>query len=188
MHPTPTAMLYSEFKTLKEVSQRFGLTLFNQSRLFKPQREVEPSEQLTATLDKEFDIALAIDTEKARSEMIIAPVLKDVRERFEGKISYFSGSTFNVDPAKGLGGEVDFLLSASPIQLEITAPVLTLVEGKNADTKVKLSQCAAQMVGARKFNQSQGIEQIIWGASTTGVRWRFMRLEGNHLQIDLTEY
>jgi hypothetical protein len=55
-------------------------------------------------------------------------------------------------------------LSASTIQIEITAPVLTLVEAKNADTKLGLGQCAAQMVAAQRFNQERGIDFAIWGA------------------------
>lgn len=181
-------MPYSDFKTLDETTRRFNLTLSNAFHLFKSLKPQEPSQKLLDTLQEELGVSLAIDTEKARSEMIVVPILKEVRHLFAGQISYFSGSTFNVDPASGLNGEVDFLLSASTIQIEITAPVLTLVEAKNADTKLGLGQCAAQMVAAQRFNQERGIDFAIWGASTTGDRWRFLRLEENQLQVDLTEY
>jgi len=44
-------------------------------------------------------LALAIGTEKARSEMIIAPVLIEVRRQMQRKISLFSGVDFPVDPS-----------------------------------------------------------------------------------------
>lgn len=181
-------MAYSDFKTIDETIRRFNLTLSNGFQLFKEIQTQQPSQKLLDALQEELGVSLAIDTEKARSEMIVVPILKEVRQLFAGKISYFSGSTFNVDVANGLNGEVDFLLSASTIQIEITAPVLTLVEAKNADTKLGLGQCAAQMVAAWRFNEERGRNLPIWGASTTGDRWRFLRLQENSLEIDLTEY
>jgi hypothetical protein len=40
-------------------------------------------------------------SEKARSEMIITPILLEVRRRANSQISLFSGSDFNVDVEKG---------------------------------------------------------------------------------------
>jgi hypothetical protein len=145
-------MPYSDFKTLDETTRRFNLTLSNAFQLFKSLKPQEPSQKLLDTLQEELGVSLAINTEKARSEMIVVPILKEIRHLFVGQISYFSSSTFNVAPTSGLNGEVYFLLSASTIQIEITAPVLTLVEAKNADTKMGLGQCAAQMVAAQRFN------------------------------------
>ena len=44
--------------------------------------------------------AVAIGTEKARSELIITPVLLEVLEQFQQPISFFSGVEFNVDGLK----------------------------------------------------------------------------------------
>ena len=181
-------MPYSDFKTLGQAAQAFGLTVQNQSGLFSNLPRVEPSGRLLDELQEDLDLATAIDTEKARSELIVTPIFKELRRRYQGKLSYFSGSTLNVDLTVGLNGECDFILSASTNQIEISAPILTVVEAKNADTKLGLGQCAAQMVGIMRFNAASDVEKPVWGAATTGDRWRLLRLEGSALGIDLTEY
>lgn len=60
---------------------------------------------------------LAADSEKARSEGIINPVLLEVKRQLQGQVSVFSGEEFNVQPESGLTGYVDFLISRSPEQL-----------------------------------------------------------------------
>jgi hypothetical protein len=144
--------------------------------------------RLQQDLDESLDLAVSIDTEKARSELIASRVLLEVRRHFQGKISFFSGSTFNVDASRGLIGECDFILSASTNQLEISVPVLTAVEAKNVDIKLGLGQCVAQMVGVQAFNQQQNLALPVYGAVTTGVSWKFIKLEATTLVIDLTEY
>ena len=44
-------------------------------------------------------LALSINTEKARSEWLIAPLLAEVWERAAPRVSLYSGLDFNVDPA-----------------------------------------------------------------------------------------
>ncbi len=75
--------------------------------------------------------------------MIISPILLEVRRKLNYKISLFSGIDFNVDNTRGLNGFCDFLISLSPEQLFIRAPVITLVETKNENLKSCLGQCIA---------------------------------------------
>jgi hypothetical protein len=180
-------MAYSDFKTLGAALTAFNLTLENQLGLFDRQ-SIRPSDRLTAQLDDGIHLAVNINTEKARSELIVSPILMEVRRQLPGGISLFSGSTLNVDAAAGLTGECDFILSASPNQLEPTAPIVTLVEAKNNDTKLGLGQCIAQMVGAQRLNQQQGNPRTIYGGVTTGVAWRFLALDESLIKIDLQEY
>lgn len=181
-------MAYSDFKTLNQVLTTFNLKLANQSGLFSSVEAIEPGAKLSEQLAENFDLALAIDTEKARSELIVTPILLEIYRRFRPNLSLFSGVALSVDAALGLNGECDFILSASSNQLEVSTPVLTLVEAKNNDIKSGLGQCSAQMVGAQRFNESQQKKPIVYGAVTTGAAWRFLRLQGSQLEIDLTEY
>ena len=71
-------MAYSDF-TLKEVKQRFGLTTAEETDLFVAVPEIEISALLQAILREYTPLALAINTEKARSELLIAPVFVEVR-------------------------------------------------------------------------------------------------------------
>lgn len=75
-------------------------------------------------------LARAINTEKARSELMIANILVEARKRLNHQISLFSGIEFNVDKASDLNGFCDFMISASPEQLMLNAPVITIVEAK----------------------------------------------------------
>lgn len=67
----------------------------------------------TALLNKTASLALDIDTEKARSEMMIAPVLLEVRRQVGSRIGLLSGTEFNVAAEQGLNGVCDFLISLS---------------------------------------------------------------------------
>lgn len=69
------------------------------------------------------------------------------------------------------------------------APVIILVEAKNADVKQGLGQCAAEMVAAQRFNAQRGNDiPCIYGAITSGIDWLFLKLEGAKLQMDMAAY
>jgi hypothetical protein len=64
-----------------------------------------------------------------------------------------------------------------------------LVEAKKSDLRLGLGQCAAEMVAAQRFNTMKGREiEAIYGAVSSGTLWRFMRLVGQELTIDVTDY
>ncbi|MBK1990898.1 hypothetical protein A0J48_025885 [Sphaerospermopsis aphanizomenoides BCCUSP55] len=181
-------MSYSDFK-LSEVIQNFGLTINEASGLFAETPEEECSDLLATILKENVDLAVSINTEKARSEMIISPILLEVRRKLNYEISLFSGVDFNVDNQQGLNGFCDFLISLSKEQLFVRAPVITLVETKNENLKSGLAQCIAEMVAAQLFNeQKQNQIKIVYGAVTIGTIWQFLKLEDKIISIDLSEY
>lgn len=180
-------MAYSDFKTVSQVKSSFDLSI-NLMNLFSQIERVEPSDYLKITLKRNLKVAFDNDTEKARSELIIAPLLIEVREIYNEKISLFSGREFNVDIAQGLNGFCDYILSASEFTLEIEAPVIIIVEAKNESTNVGLGQCIAEMVAAQRFNQDRDkIPDSIYGAVTTGRVWRFLKLSAKAVKIDNEE-
>ncbi|MFN6153026.1 MAG: hypothetical protein ACK4YK_00425, partial [Dolichospermum sp.] len=131
----------------------------------------------------------AISTEKAKSEMIIAPVLIEVRRLLDNKISLFSGIDFNVNIEQGLNGFCDFLIGLSSQQLYVTSPVIALVEAKNDNLKQGFAQCIAEMIAAAQLNQSEGNNvENIYGCVTNGNQWVFLQLTGNLVVVDLDEY
>src|SRR5262245_60406940 len=101
-------MAYGDF-TLSKVVKQFQLRLDGRTELFPGVAEETPSKRLQEELDEGVPLALAQSTEKARSELIIAPVLLEVRRRKDRTIGLFSGIDFNVDTAQGLNGTCDFL-------------------------------------------------------------------------------
>jgi hypothetical protein len=181
-------MPYSEF-TLSKFKKNFNIRLDETANLFADIQPLEASEKLTASLEESAELALAINTEKARSEMIITPILLELRRRANYQISLFSGSDFTVDISRGLNGYCDFIISRSKEQLTINIPVIIIVEAKNENIKDGLGQCAAAMLAAQIFNQEEGNETTnIYGAVTTGDIWKFMKLVGSDLFIDLDNY
>jgi hypothetical protein len=180
-------MSYSDF-TLVSAEQTFALRRREVTGLFADVRPLVSTPWLEQTLAEGIPLASAINTEKARSELLIMPVLLDVRRHFPGQASLFSGVLFDVDPARGLTGFADFLLSRSASQLVLTAPVAVIVEAKNDNLPSGLGQCLATMVAARCFNTraQTGVTRIL-GAVTTGTRWQFVQLSGEDVAIDLHE-
>lgn len=181
-------MSYSEFK-LETLVKDFKITLREVSDLFIQCPEVQPSDHLRLTLTQNLNLAVAMNTEKARSEMIISPILLEVKRRMHDRISLFSGVDFTVDAEKGLNGICDFLISHSSEQLFVRAPVIALVEAKNENLKSGFAQCMAEMLAAQLFNQREGNDiPIIYGVVTIGTLWRFLRLTDQTIELDLTEY
>ncbi|UZQ53332.1 hypothetical protein OOK60_12555 [Trichothermofontia sichuanensis B231] len=181
-------MSYSEF-TIAKVQELFHLAIAEQEALFTDVQPVEPSELLQMILKEYLSLAIDVNSEKVRSEFIIAPVLGDVRRQSGYQISLFSGKEFDVDRERGLSGYCDFILCLSKEQLYIQAPVVMIVEAKNENIVGGMGQCMASMVAAQIFNQqtSKPIDEI-YGAVTTGTNWRFLKLIDQTLWIDKTEY
>ena len=181
-------MAYSNW-TLDTVREAFHLEELDFQGIFADVEPVEPSAELTKALAKKAPLAVAIGTEKAKSELIVADVLVELREHFNRRISLFSGIDFNVDMDNGLAGVCDFLISLSPAQFSMEAPVIVLVEAKNDNLEAGLGQCVAEMVAAQRFNAQNGNEiPCVYGATTTGVMWRFLKLEGEKLYMDMGVY
>lgn len=181
-------MPYSEF-SLAKAKQDFGLITLEKRDIFAASPELAASNLLVESLDYNLPIALGSNSEKARSELIIAPILVDLRRQLQEQINLFSGVDFTVDDTRGLNGTCDFIITKSSEILILTAPVITVVEAKKENINAGLGQCAAEMVAAQIFNERAAMEiKTIYGAVTTGSIWQFLKLEGQTLSIDLTEY
>lgn len=181
-------MPYSKF-TLSKAVEDFHLTVIEGSRFLPEISPISPTALLKDILKETLPWAIAVGSEKARSEGIINPVLLEVKRQLQGQISVFSGEEFNVDPEAELSGYCDFLISRSPEQLYIKAPAVVIVEAKKEDLKPALGQCLAEMVAAQRFNQQkQQPSAAIYGTVTSGTAWRFLKLEGQTVSIDLADY
>ncbi|OCR01041.1 hypothetical protein BCD67_16835 [Oscillatoriales cyanobacterium USR001] len=182
-------MPYSQFTTITKVKEAFNLTTIEGIRFLPEIVPIQPSNTLAATLEETLPLAVATGSEKARSELIISPVLVEVRRLLNRQISIFSGEDFNVDESLGLNGRCDFLISLSTEQLAIEAPAIVIVEAKQADLKTGISQCVAEMVAAQKFNEAkQKPLPILYGSVSNGLQWQFLKLSGFEVTIDLNIY
>ena len=178
-------MAFTDF-SLDALRLTFGLSI-RQEPLFSTVGPIAVPPWLRETLGK--GMPLALGSEKARSEFIIAPILLSLRDLNHNQISIYSGQRLEGDPAVGLSGECDFLLTSTPLLPIIQAPIISLVEAKKNDIESGLGQCAAQMLGAQRFNarDHNGIETI-YGCVTTGEVWQLLRLDDVSLVIDTERY
>ena len=181
-------MAYSNF-TLATVREKFKLETFRSVGSFSEIEPVTPSAELTKVLPRKVALAAAIGTEKARSELIVADVMFELYEHFNERISLFSGVEFNIDVEQDLTGVCDFIVSLSPEQFYIEAPVIVLVEVKKEDPVQGFGQCVAEMIAAQRFNAEKGNDiPHIYGAATTGTEWKFLKLQEKRLHLDITIY
>jgi hypothetical protein len=180
-------MAYKDFSLIK-FKQAFqiesaSVQLFNT----KTVKSIKPSQRLKDDI-KDAE-TLPIVTEKAKSELIITPIIKEIKRR-NMNFNFFSGFSFNIDSSLGLTGIPDFILAKSTQNLiEIEAPVFCLVEAKNGVVEEGIGQCAAEMYAARLFNQQMNKPyETIYGAVTNAFDWVFMKLEDNTIYIDQDRY
>jgi hypothetical protein len=183
-----TAVAYSDF-TVRKVKQTFGITTIEGGSFFPEIEPIVPGAMLVEFLEETLPLAVALQSEKAKSELLISPILVEVRKILKREVSFFSGQEFTVDAAIGLSGICDFLMSRSREQFEVEAPVVVLVEAKKADLNVGMGQCMAEMIAAQRFNLEAGQAPMpIYGCISSGMLWRFLKLEGQEITIDLEDY
>ena len=181
-------MAYSEF-TVPKVKQDFGIQLDEKGNHFSKLEPIKVSQHLQVQLDEGVPLASMMNTEKARSEQIISPVLMEARRQAGCSVSIFSGVDFNVDPDHGLKGVCDFLLSLSDEQLSVECPVVAVAESKNDNVVSGYGQCLAEMVAVKLFNENRGEKgRTVFGIATTGINWKFMKLTGNAAFLDSVDY
>ncbi len=179
-------MAYRDFK-IETLEQKFGIREIG-VQLFetKKVKRVEPSEKLK--MDLEDANIITLSTEKAVSERLVAPILAEIGKRNDF-IQIFSGEIIVGDKKQGLNGEIDFIFSRTPWTLKPKNPLLCVTESKLGLVDKGVDQAAAQMLGVRYFNQKHDYKDIaVHGVVTDGKSWRFLKLDGNNLFVDRTDY
>lgn len=179
-------MAYSDFTSLQKLQRELQIT--NQkTHLFHEIKPILPSNKLQDDLEEAQEYSLL--TEKAKSEFLITPVLKEVHRLHPDKVGVFSGISLDV-PAVGLGGFCDFILSYQSNTVELTAPIFCLVEAKNRTLEEGFAQCAAEMYAATLFNQENEtpVDYFMYGCVTNAYDWHFMRLKNKQLEIDSSRF
>lgn len=178
-------MPYTNF-TLDDLEDKFGVTNRRVS-LFTDIQPLQPSAWLLETLSMAKNLALR--SEKAKSEVILSPILMDLRRKSGDYFSIHSGEVLNVDAKRGLNGECDFLLSKNTGEYSINLPIFSIVEAKKGDIDLGIAQCGAQMVGANIFNtRRKKPVEVIYGCTKNANEWQFLKLENNKLFVDTDTY
>jgi hypothetical protein len=175
-------MGYSNFKKLEIVTKKFNLSA-KRLKLFDNISSLEPSDWLIETLRKAEFIPLR--NEKTKSERIVSPILVEVAEIYQNSVTLFSGEELEVNPQDDLSGACDFFFTLVPQSAFLESPIISLTEAKDEDMDYGIAQCAAQLYGAKLFNEAEEKNiPFLYGCATDGVEWIFMKFENNTFFID----
>lgn len=179
-------MAYSNF-TLARLRSKYGLLQQDIDLFGKINITLQsPGERLLEDLSEAKELPMM--TEKAKSEAIIFPIIREVR-RNNPQIGIFSGYALNIESDKELNGSPDFMISARPNRAMLEAPLFCLVEAKNGLIEEGYGQCAAEMYAAMLFNKENKEKyQTIYGAVTNAYDWVFLKLEDSTIFIDKERY
>ena len=176
-------MGYSNYRKIKTVIKKFNLDMKSVSLFADDLEKVEPSAWLLETLRMAKETP--ITNEKSKSERIVSPILLEASKNYTEQISFFSGESLNVRSEDDLTGECDFFFALHPPKLYIDAPIISLAEAKNEDMQWGIAQSAAQMYGAKLYNEMEGRPiPFIYGCATDGIEWQFMKLENDVYYVD----
>ncbi len=181
-------MAYNKF-TMAQLRKEYQLEDTAQAALFADAPPAQLSDWLRQTLAKQTDTALQSGSEKARSELLITPILVEVFEQSRNHANFFSGIEFNVDKKRGLAGFCDFLFTLAPRKITVQAPIISVVEAKKEDIPSGIPQCFAELIAAQIFNAAEERNiTTLYGIVTTGTEWKFLRLQGTNATIDTDDY
>jgi hypothetical protein len=174
--------------TFPQVQHDLGLTV-DEADLFSHVSVAQLREEFVAALTEGTNLALAVNTDKAKSEFIIAPLLLELRRSQGDRFALFSGIELAVVPSRGLNGVCDFIISKSPRQFILSSPLIAIVEAKNDNLRSGLGQCIAAMYAAQLYNQqSKAPVEAVFGVVTTGSAWKFLKLQQLVVTLDVKEY
>ena len=178
-------MAYSDFTLISDLEDRFGI-IQKRKNIFPNPTSLFPSDRLL--WDLEDAELVPINTEKAKSEHLIVPILKEILRK-NRNFSYFSGFQFDVDKERGLAGFCDYIFSTETDAIEIKSPVFCIIEAKNRSIEDGYAQAGAEMIASQIFNEKKGKPTpIIYGCVTNAFDWSFLQLENDILWIDTERY
>lgn len=180
-------MAFRDF-TYPEVLERLGLS-DRYERLFPEPPPVSPRPHVAETLAFMTERYGATTNQKARSEFLIAPMLTELQFRYPNQFRVFSGVELSADPEKGLNGVCDFAFARGENPYALTDPIIAVAEARPDAVATGFGQCIAGMRAAWLVNDKKGRRvPVVYGVSTTGMQWKFLRLADTVVTIDQAEY
>ncbi|MCI5130158.1 MAG: hypothetical protein D3904_01255 [Candidatus Electrothrix sp. EH2] len=163
-------MPYGTFESVAEVARKFDITVSGSVSFVERSAIVIPAHDL-GRIEKKLVDELNFINEVTICERIISPILELIAEQYAA-LKIWSHVPFNVDQAKGLVGEPDYLVAPKTKYGDMGVPPLSIVEAKKDNFEQGWTQALAEMVAA----SLQGATTS-YGVVTTGNTWAFGKLE-----------
>ena len=126
-------------------------------------QEIENLSELNFRLNDAFK-RVNLESEMARRETIIAPILLEVARIIEAKIKI----EFPLEVSRQLKGSLDYLLH--------TKSDFLVVEAKNEDLYRGFKQLAVELIALKEWLNDKEIK-FLYGAVSTGSAWQFGKLD-----------
>lgn len=156
---------YFEFgHPTEEIIGELGYALSLQAFDFPTSKEVDKGviEKLRASY-YELLPKISINSEAAKREFMIAPVLHELLRQVDAKLNV----EYPIDIDDRLSGSIDYLLRS---QRE-----LIVVQAKKGDLDKGFNQLAAEMIAVDQY-EAADVAGFLYGAITIGEVWRFAAL------------
>ncbi|MCI5150053.1 MAG: hypothetical protein D3916_11810 [Candidatus Electrothrix sp. MAN1_4] len=163
-------MPYGTFTSVAEVARKFDITVTGSVSFVERSASTIP-EYDVSRIEKKLIDELNFINEITICERIISPILELVSDQYKS-LKLWSHVPYNVDQAKGLVGEPDYLVAPRTKYGDMGVPPLCIVEAKKDNFAEGWTQALAEMVAA----SLQGADAC-YGIVTTGNTWEFGKLE-----------
>ena len=183
-------MAFSDFKTLTEVQERFGIR-DSEIDFVKVDKLLNPPEhflQEFAFIRQHLNV---FRSESARCEAIIYPILLQNYKAYAASYMLWIREPLVYDAI--LSGTPDYLISTRSAlgKNVVGTPLVIVVEAKKNDFEVGWGQCLAELIAAQKIN-AQSIKEHaafpVYGIVTDGTTWQFGRLVDDSFTRNITPF
>nr|VFJ75400.1 MAG: hypothetical protein BECKFW1821C_GA0114237_107418 [Candidatus Kentron sp. FW] len=157
----------------EDIVKEFGID-YSLALLELPHKEIAEKpvrrfqEELTRKLPK-----ISLNSEVARRDFLIAPILLELLNFIDGRIS----AEYPLEVERNLRGTLDYLIR--------TDKQLMVIEAKKADLDKGFTQLAVELIAVARYEEDAG---PLFGVVTTGDLWKFGKLEGRRITKDMDVY
>ena len=183
-------MAFSDFKTLTEVQERFGIR-DSEIDFVKVDKLLNPPEHFLQEFAFTRQHLNVFRSEAARCEAIIYPILLQNYKAYADSYMLWIREPLVYDAI--LSGTPDyFIATRSALGKNVVGtPLVIVVEAKKNDFEVGWGQCLAELIAAQKIN-AQSIKEHamfpVYGIVTDGTTWQFGRLVDDSFTRNLTPF
>ncbi|MDM8527165.1 hypothetical protein QUF58_03035 [Anaerolineales bacterium HSG24] len=160
----------------KEIVAEFGYTYrFEELTLPQAIRSLAGVARLRESYKKKLPL-ISLNSEVARREFYIAPLLLELLEYVQAEINV----EYPLDAGENLSGTIDYLLSFTNR--------MVIIEAKKGDLERGFNQLAVELIALDKTIDSD--QTRLYGAVTLGDVWRFglLERESRLLKKDMNAY
>jgi hypothetical protein len=173
-------MPFANFDSIGAVARAYLITVRDDKFVTPLERPV--SDSLRGDLAFVDEHGPTTNSEAARCESLIFPVLKEVWKSYVDDLTFWSHEPLYFDAE--LSGIPDYFVARrSPLgRWVMEPPYLVVVEAKRDDFEAGWGQCLAALLAAQKLNNLP--ELTLHGITTNGKGWEFGKLESDGFTRD----